>query len=79
MGLVLSSSEDFNFGRYQINDADVTRQNLKEYVKQNEKKLIYELLGIELGDLNSTITWLSNEENQSARMVIKSRIEMAKK
>ena len=51
MGLVLSSSEDFNFGKYQINDADVTRQNLKEYVKQNEKKLIYELLGIELGDL----------------------------
>ena len=51
MGLVLSSSEDFNFGKYQINDADVTRQGLKQYIKQNEKKLIYELLGIELGDL----------------------------
>ena len=51
MGLIISASEDFNFGKYAINDADVTRQNLKEYVKQNETRLIYELLGVDLGNL----------------------------
>ena len=51
MGLLISASEDFSFGQYAINDADVTRQNLKEYVSQNERKFIYELLGVELGDL----------------------------
>ncbi len=51
MGLIISSSEDFNFGRYMINDDDWTRQSLKQYIKLNEKKLLYDLLGIELADL----------------------------
>ena len=51
MGLIISSSEDFNFGRYMINDDDWTRQSLKQYIKLNEKKFLYDLLGIELADL----------------------------
>jgi hypothetical protein len=51
MGVIISASEDFNFGKYAINDADVTRQSLKEYVKQNEKRFLYELLGVELAEL----------------------------
>jgi len=34
--------------------------------------------GIELGDLNSVISWLNDGDNQAARMRIKSQIEMAK-
>jgi len=34
--------------------------------------------GVELGDLNSTISWINDPENQQARLRIKSQIEMAK-
>lgn len=68
MGLIISSSEDFSFGKYAINDADPTRQNLKEYIKQNEKRLIYELLGVDLGNL--LIADLGpNKEPQTQRFI----------
>jgi hypothetical protein len=35
--------------------------------------------GVELGDLHSTIQYLTDPDNQEVKMRIKSRIEMAKK
>ncbi len=68
MGAILSASEDFNYGKYQINDADVTRQGLKEYIKQNELRFVYELLGVELGDL-LLADLDANKKPQTARFV----------
>ena len=51
MGLIISASEDFSFGRYSINDDDNTRQNLKEYVRLKERYFLNQLLGIELAGL----------------------------
>ena len=50
MGLVITDY-DFDEGKYVINDNDITRQDLKEYINDYERKFIYQLLGIELGDL----------------------------
>ena len=50
MGLVITDY-DFDEGKYVINDNDITRQDLKEYIDDYELKFIYQLLGIELGDL----------------------------
>ena len=50
MGLVITDY-DFDEGKYVINDNDITRHDLKEYINDYERKFIYQLLGIELGDL----------------------------
>ena len=50
MGLVITDY-DFDEGKYVINDNDITRHDLKEYISDYERKFIYQLLGIELGDL----------------------------
>ena len=68
MGLIISASEDFSYGKYTINDSDWTRQSLKEYVKQNEKRFIYELLGVELGDLFIADLG-ANKEPQTQRFI----------
>ena len=50
MGILIASN-DFNNGEYVINNNDNTKQNLKEFISNYEKAYIYELLGIELGNL----------------------------
>lgn len=50
MGIIISSN-DFVNGEYLINNNDNTKQNLKDYITNYERTFIYELLGIELGDL----------------------------
>ena len=50
MGIIISSN-DFSYGKYTINKSDSTRQDLKEYIENNEQMFIYQLLGIKLGDL----------------------------
>ena len=51
MGLIIDSGEDFNYGKFLINDNDYTRQNLGEYIDQQELSILYALLGVELTNL----------------------------
>ena len=48
----------------------ITKMNDKRYVLDN---------GVELGDLHSTISWLSDPEHQESRLRVKSQIELANK
>jgi len=49
MGIIIDSS-DFT-GKYSINKNDNTTRDLDDYIELYEKMFIYQLLGIELGDL----------------------------
>ena len=44
--------------------------------KMNDKRYVLDN-GVELGDLLSTIAWLSNPEHQESRLRVKSQIELA--
>jgi hypothetical protein len=62
--------EDRIFVQEAVEAGAIKRMNNKRYTTDG---------GVELGDLLSTINWVNNGDNQSARLRIKSQIEMAKK